>query len=76
MRRMLTPNWHLVKAIVQIRQIQIFDVAIRKNEIVAGGPRYGVTPPARNARWTRRLQPDSMIDSIIRWRYGILREQG
>jgi NAD(P)-dependent dehydrogenase (short-subunit alcohol dehydrogenase family) len=37
-------------------------------------PRYGVTPLARSAKWAKRLLSDRMIDSIIRRRYGIVRE--
>jgi NAD(P)-dependent dehydrogenase (short-subunit alcohol dehydrogenase family) len=37
-------------------------------------PRYGVTPLARSAKWAKRLLPDRVIDSIIRKRYGIVRE--
>ena len=37
--------------------------------------RYGVTPLATMAKWAKRLLPDSAIDSIIRRRYGIVRER-
>jgi NAD(P)-dependent dehydrogenase (short-subunit alcohol dehydrogenase family) len=36
--------------------------------------RYGVTSLAALAKWAKRLLPDSAIDSIIRRRYGIVRE--
>jgi NAD(P)-dependent dehydrogenase (short-subunit alcohol dehydrogenase family) len=37
-------------------------------------PRYGVTSLARSVKWAKRLFSDSMIDSVIRRRYGITRE--
>jgi NAD(P)-dependent dehydrogenase (short-subunit alcohol dehydrogenase family) len=37
-------------------------------------PRYGVTPLARGVKWAKRLLPDTVIDSVIRRRYGITRE--
>jgi short-subunit dehydrogenase len=37
--------------------------------------RYGVTPLATVAKWAKRLLPDSAIDSVIRRRYGIVRER-
>jgi NAD(P)-dependent dehydrogenase (short-subunit alcohol dehydrogenase family) len=36
--------------------------------------RYGVTPLATFAKWTKRLVTDSMADRMIRRRYGITRE--
>jgi NAD(P)-dependent dehydrogenase (short-subunit alcohol dehydrogenase family) len=37
--------------------------------------RYGVTPLATMAKWAKRLLPDSAIDTLIRRRYGIVRER-
>ena len=37
--------------------------------------RYGVTWLATLAKWAKRLLPDSTIDSIIRRRYGIVRDR-
>jgi NAD(P)-dependent dehydrogenase (short-subunit alcohol dehydrogenase family) len=37
-------------------------------------PRYGVTPLARSVKLAKRLLTDSMIDAIVRRRYGITRE--
>jgi NAD(P)-dependent dehydrogenase (short-subunit alcohol dehydrogenase family) len=37
--------------------------------------RYGVTSLATLAKWAKRLLPDSAIDSIIRRRYGIVRDR-
>ncbi len=37
-------------------------------------PRYGVTSLARLVKWSKRLLPDSVVDSLIRRRYGIVRE--
>jgi len=37
--------------------------------------RYGVTPLAAVAKWAKRLLPDGAIDSVIRRRYGIVRER-
>ena len=36
-------------------------------------PRYGVTPLARTVKLAKRFLPDSMIDSLVRRRYGIAR---
>jgi NAD(P)-dependent dehydrogenase (short-subunit alcohol dehydrogenase family) len=37
--------------------------------------RYGVTPLATTLKWAKRLLPDSVIDAMIRRRYGITREE-
>jgi NAD(P)-dependent dehydrogenase (short-subunit alcohol dehydrogenase family) len=37
--------------------------------------RYGVTPLASSVKWAKRLLSDSMVDSIVRRRYGIIREK-
>src|ERR1700719_1015199 len=37
--------------------------------------RYGVTSLATMAKWAKRLLPDRAIDSIIRRRYGIVRDR-
>jgi NAD(P)-dependent dehydrogenase (short-subunit alcohol dehydrogenase family) len=37
-------------------------------------PRYGVTSLARSVKWAKRLLSDSMMDAILRHRYGIVRE--
>jgi NAD(P)-dependent dehydrogenase (short-subunit alcohol dehydrogenase family) len=39
-------------------------------------PRYGVTPLASTVKWAKRLLSDSAIDSLVRRRYGIVRESG
>ncbi len=36
--------------------------------------RYGVTPLATRIKWAKRLLPDSLLDAMIRKRYGITRE--
>jgi NAD(P)-dependent dehydrogenase (short-subunit alcohol dehydrogenase family) len=36
--------------------------------------RYGVTPMARFIKWSKRLLPDAAIDSMLRRRFGIVRE--
>jgi NAD(P)-dependent dehydrogenase (short-subunit alcohol dehydrogenase family) len=36
--------------------------------------RYGVTPLARLVKWSKRLMSDNMMDSILRRRYGIVRD--
>jgi NAD(P)-dependent dehydrogenase (short-subunit alcohol dehydrogenase family) len=36
-------------------------------------PRYGVTSLARSVKWAKRVLTDSMMDSILRRRYGIVR---
>jgi len=37
--------------------------------------RYGVTSLATLAKWAKRLLPDSAIDSLMRRRYGIVRDR-
>src|SRR4030081_2188818 len=36
-------------------------------------PRYGGTSLARSVKWAKRVLTDSMMDSILRRRYGIVR---
>src|SRR6202790_754255 len=49
-------------------------VMLRAIEAASPKARYGVTPLATMAKWVKRLLPDSAIDSIIRRRYGIVRD--
>jgi len=50
-------------------------VMLKAIEAPSPKARYGVTPLATMAKWAKRLLPDSMIDSIIRRRYGIVRDR-
>src|ERR1700726_3768177 len=50
-------------------------VMLRAIEAASPKARYGVTPLATMAKWAKRLLPDSAIDSIIRRRYGIVRDR-
>ena len=43
-------------------------------EVSRPKPRYGVTPLARTVKWAKRLLTDSMMDGILRRRYGIVLE--
>jgi short-subunit dehydrogenase len=49
-------------------------VMLRAIEAPRPRPRYGVTPLARLVKWSKRLLSDSRMDSILRGRYGIVRE--
>jgi NAD(P)-dependent dehydrogenase (short-subunit alcohol dehydrogenase family) len=49
-------------------------VMLRAIEAARPKPRYGVTSLARLVKWSKRLLPDSMVDALIRRRYGIVRE--
>jgi NAD(P)-dependent dehydrogenase (short-subunit alcohol dehydrogenase family) len=50
-------------------------VILKAIEVPTPKARYGVTPLATVAKWAKRLLPDSAIDSVIRRRYGIVRER-
>jgi len=50
-------------------------VMLKAIEAPSPKARYGVTPLATMAKWAKRLLPDSAIDSIIRRRYGIVRDR-
>ena len=48
-------------------------VMLKAIEVKNPKPRYGVTPLARTVKLAKRFLPDSMIDSLVRRRYGIAR---
>jgi NAD(P)-dependent dehydrogenase (short-subunit alcohol dehydrogenase family) len=50
-------------------------VMLKATEARKPKARYGVTPLANMVKWAKRLLPDSAIDSIIRRRYGIVRDR-
>ena len=49
-------------------------VLLKARADVSATNRYGVTPLATFAKWSKRLLTDSAADRIIRRRYGITRE--
>lgn len=50
-------------------------VMLKAIEASSPKARYGVTPLAALAKWAKRLLPDNAIDSIIRRKYGIVRDR-
>jgi NAD(P)-dependent dehydrogenase (short-subunit alcohol dehydrogenase family) len=49
-------------------------VMLRAVEAKNPKARYGVTPLATMVKWAKRLLPDSVLDGMIRRRYGITRD--